>query len=109
MIQELDTVILTRDIPAEKLREGDLGALDFVHQNGAAYEVEFVTLDGETLAVVTLLLTQRGQHWDARSRTLARLRDRPGTSRSVGWRLSSVSLTGSSIIVVCGDLEGSRR
>ena len=54
MIQELDTVVLTRDIPAEKLREGDLGAVVFVHQNGAAYEVEFVTLDGETLAVVTL-------------------------------------------------------
>jgi hypothetical protein len=25
-----------------------------VHQDGAAYEVAFVTLDGETLAVVTL-------------------------------------------------------
>jgi hypothetical protein len=54
MIQELDTVILTRDIPAERLRKGDLGAVVFVHQDGAAYEVEFVTLDGETLAVVTL-------------------------------------------------------
>jgi hypothetical protein len=54
MIQELDTVFLTRDIPAEGLRKGDLGAVVLVHQNGAAYEVEFVTLDGETLAVVTL-------------------------------------------------------
>jgi hypothetical protein len=54
MIQELDTVVLTRDIPAEGLRKGDLGEVVLVHQNGAAYEVEFVTLDGETLAVVTL-------------------------------------------------------
>jgi hypothetical protein len=54
MIQELDTVILTRDIPAERLRKGDLGAVVFVHQDGAAYEVEFVTLDGRTLALVTL-------------------------------------------------------
>ncbi len=54
MIQELDTVVLTRDIPAEGLRKGDLGAVVLVHENGAAYEVEFVTLDGETLAVVTL-------------------------------------------------------
>ena len=54
MIQELDTVVLTRDIPAERLRKGDLGAVVLVHQNGAAYEVEFVTLDGHTLAVVTL-------------------------------------------------------
>jgi len=54
MIQELDTVVLTRDIPAERLRKGDLGAVVLVHQNGAAYEVEFVTLDGQTLALVTL-------------------------------------------------------
>jgi uncharacterized protein DUF4926 len=54
MIQELDTVILTRDIPEQKLRKGDLGAVVMVHQDGAAYEVEFVTLDGGTLAVVTL-------------------------------------------------------
>lgn len=54
MIQELDTVVLTRDIPQWKLREGDLGAVVLVHQDGMAYEVEFVTLGGETLAVVTL-------------------------------------------------------
>ena len=54
MIQELDTVILTRDIPQQKLCKGDLGAVVLVHEDGAAYEVEFVMLDGETLAVVTL-------------------------------------------------------
>jgi uncharacterized protein DUF4926 len=36
MIQELDTVVLTRDIPAEGLRKGDLGAVVLMHQNGAA-------------------------------------------------------------------------
>jgi hypothetical protein len=54
MIQEPDTVIPTGDIPEEGLRKGDLGAVVLVHQDGIAYEVEFVTLDGETLAVVTL-------------------------------------------------------
>jgi len=54
MIQVLDTVILTRDVPEQKLRKGDLGAVVLVHQDGTAYEVEFVTLGGETLAVVTL-------------------------------------------------------
>jgi hypothetical protein len=54
MMQELDTVVLTRDIPSERLRKGDLGAVVLVHQGGAAYEVEFATLDGRTLAVVTL-------------------------------------------------------
>lgn len=54
MIQELDTIILTRDIPQQKLRKGDLGCVVFVHQGGAAYEVEFVTLGGETLGVINL-------------------------------------------------------
>jgi hypothetical protein len=54
MIQELDTVVLTRDIPQQKLRKGDLGAVVLVHEDGQAYEVEFVMLGGETLAVVTL-------------------------------------------------------
>ena len=55
MIKELDTVVLTRDIPQEKLRQGDLGAVVLVHGDGTAYEVEFVTLGGETVAVMTLL------------------------------------------------------
>jgi hypothetical protein len=54
MFQELDTVVLTRDVPEHKLREGDVGAVVFVHGGGAAYEVEFVRFGGETLAVVTL-------------------------------------------------------
>ena len=54
MIKELDTVVLTRDMPEQKLRQGDLGAVVLVHGDGRAYEVEFVTLGGETVATVTL-------------------------------------------------------
>jgi hypothetical protein len=54
MIQELDTVVLTRDIPEHKLNKGDLGAVVLVHGQGTAFEVEFVTLGGETLALITL-------------------------------------------------------
>jgi hypothetical protein len=55
MIQALDTVVLTRDVPrAEDARKGDLGAVVFVHEQGRAYDVEFVTPGGETLAVVNL-------------------------------------------------------
>ena len=54
MIEELDTVVLTRDLPEQKLRQGDLGAVVLVHRDGAAYEVEFVSLGGDTLAVITL-------------------------------------------------------
>lgn len=54
MIDELETVVLNRDLPEHSLKRGDLGTVVLVHRGGAGYEVEFVTLDGETLAVVSL-------------------------------------------------------
>ena len=54
MIQELERVVLTKDLPEEHLQAGDLGTVVLVHGKGAAYEVEFLTLKGRTLAVVTL-------------------------------------------------------
>ncbi|MEH2126093.1 DUF4926 domain-containing protein [Nostoc sp.] len=54
MIQELDRVILTSNIPEYSLEEGDIGTVVLVHQGGKGYEVEFVTLDGETVAIVSL-------------------------------------------------------
>ncbi|MDD4890934.1 MAG: DUF4926 domain-containing protein [Phycisphaerae bacterium] len=57
MIAELDVVALTVDLPEEHLRRGDLGTVVLVHgENG--YEVEFVTLTGETVAVVSLASDQ---------------------------------------------------
>jgi hypothetical protein len=53
MIQELDTVVLTEDLPAYGLKRGDLGAVVLMHE-AAGYEVEFVSLEGETLAIVSL-------------------------------------------------------
>ncbi|MDM9583907.1 DUF4926 domain-containing protein [Nostoc sp. GT001] len=58
MIQELDRVILTRDLPKHSLEEDDIGTVVFVHQGGKGYEVEFVTLDGETVAIVSLYSIQ---------------------------------------------------
>jgi hypothetical protein len=57
MIKELDTVVLTEDVPAHGLKRDDLGTVVLVHAAGG-YEVEFMTLDGETLAVVSLMLHQ---------------------------------------------------
>jgi hypothetical protein len=53
-IKELDPVVLTEDLPVEGLRAGDVGWVVLVHRNGAGFEVEFVTLGGETVSVVTL-------------------------------------------------------
>jgi hypothetical protein len=53
-IKELDTVVLTRDIEEHDLREGDIGAVVRRYADGAAFEVEFLTADGRTIAVLTL-------------------------------------------------------
>jgi hypothetical protein len=53
MIRELDRVVLTSDVPEHGLKTGDVGTVALVH-DGKGYEVEFVALDGETLAVVSL-------------------------------------------------------
>jgi hypothetical protein len=58
MIQELEQVMLTTDLPEHGLRSGDIGTVVLVHQQSAGYEIEFVGTDGDTLAVVTLLADQ---------------------------------------------------
>lgn len=54
MIKELDTVALERDLAEHGLAKGDLGAVVHVYEGGKAFEIEFMTLTGETLGVVTL-------------------------------------------------------
>lgn len=54
VIAELDTVVLTRSIPEHHLESGDVGAVVHVYSHHRAYEVEFVTAAGETIAVLTL-------------------------------------------------------
>ena len=54
MINEHDVVVLTRDVPASRLEAGDVGVVVHVYPEGAAFEVEFTRIDGETVAVETL-------------------------------------------------------
>jgi hypothetical protein len=53
MYRDLDTVVVTKDLPELGLRRGDVGAVVQVYSRDAL-EVEFVTAIGATLAVVTL-------------------------------------------------------
>jgi hypothetical protein len=53
-IQELDSVILLKDCPDQALMKGDMGAVVMVHVEGKAFEVELVTLAGDTLGMLTL-------------------------------------------------------
>ena len=58
MIQEHDCIVLTQDIPDEGLQIGDVGTVVHIHRDGVAYEVEFVTLTGQTVVVATVLSSQ---------------------------------------------------
>jgi hypothetical protein len=58
MIHKHDCVVLTSDLPAAGLEAGDVGTVVHVHKGGAAFEVEFVTMTGSTVAVATVPATQ---------------------------------------------------
>ena len=51
--RELDIVVLEKDLPANDLKRGDLGAVVEVYEPDAV-EVEFVAASGKTKALVTL-------------------------------------------------------
>lgn len=53
-MNELDTVVLTHDITDKGLKEGDMGAIVQVYEGVKAFEVEFVTAEGKTVALITL-------------------------------------------------------
>jgi hypothetical protein len=74
MIEELSNIVLTCDLPDHGLAAGDIGTVVLVHGEGKGYEVEFVTLDGDTVAVATLRAEQvrAVQHDEiARARSIA--------------------------------------
>ena len=54
MTRELDTVFLLKDQSNEDLVKGDVGAEVFIHEGGKVFEVEFTTLTGEPLGLLTL-------------------------------------------------------
>ncbi|MCD6336226.1 MAG: DUF4926 domain-containing protein [Candidatus Latescibacteria bacterium] len=54
MIRELDPVVLTHNIAEHGLTQGDMGAVVHSYKDGVAFEVEFVTAEGKTVALLTL-------------------------------------------------------
>ncbi len=71
MIEEHSSVVLTEPLPAAGLEAGDVGVVVHVHRDGEAFEVEFMTLDGNTLTVETLTTKQIRAPAIAISRTFA--------------------------------------
>ncbi len=76
MIKEHDRVVLTSDLPREHLKAGDVGTVVHVYTEGGALEVEFLTLEGKTVAVATVMASQVRSVTE-RDITHARLRELP--------------------------------
>jgi hypothetical protein len=72
MITEHASVVLTENIPASGLEAGDVGVVVHVHREGKAYEVEFMSLDGGTVAIQTL---EARQVREARNRDIPHVRE----------------------------------
>ncbi len=72
MITQHASVVLTENIPASGLEAGDVGVVVHVHRDGKAYEVEFMSLNGSTLAIQTL---EARQVREARSRDIPHVRE----------------------------------
>lgn len=86
MFQEHAQVVLASALPALGLEPGDVGVVVHMHANGAAYEVEFMSLDGRTIGVETLAADQLravGQCCAARTRAPRRVRRLAGRPRGL--------------------------
>ncbi len=57
-MKEHEMVVLAEDLPAHGLRKGDVGTIVLVHNDGEGYEMEFVALDGETVALAQVRVSQ---------------------------------------------------
>ncbi len=57
-MKEHDRVVLKCELPDQGLEAGDVGTIVHIYKNGEAFEVEFVSLDGETTVLATVSSSQ---------------------------------------------------
>ena len=60
-IKEHEQIVLTADVvgdEGEELKSGDVGTIIHIHPNEEALVVEFMSLDGDTVAIATVLPSQ---------------------------------------------------
>jgi hypothetical protein len=57
-MKELERVALTEDFPEHGLKTGDIGMILHIFGDHKGYEVEFVTLSGELIALVSVYPSQ---------------------------------------------------
>ena len=57
-MKELERVALTEDLPEHGLKIGDIGMILHIYADHKGYEVEFVTLNGELITLVSVYPSQ---------------------------------------------------
>ncbi len=61
MFKEHEQIVLTADVfgdEGEELKSGDVGTIIHIHPDEEALVVEFMSLDGDTVAIATVLPSQ---------------------------------------------------
>ena len=61
MFKEHEQIVLTADVlgdAGEELKPGDVGTIVHIHPDKEAFVVEFMSLDGGTVAIATVLPSQ---------------------------------------------------
>lgn len=58
MIELFKEAVLLVDLPENGLEKGDVGVVVEIYDNHRGYEVEFMTKEGRTIAVETLMADQ---------------------------------------------------
>ena len=61
MFKEHEQIVLTADVfgdEGEELKSGDVGTIIHIHPNEEALVVEFMSLDGDTVTIATVLPSQ---------------------------------------------------
>ena len=58
MFKEHERIVLITDILEEGLVAGDVGTIVHIHPREEAFVVEFMALDGNTIAIATVLPSQ---------------------------------------------------
>jgi hypothetical protein len=57
-MQEMERVALTEDMSEHGLKAGDIGMILHIYGNHQGYEVEFVSLNGDLIALVSVYPNQ---------------------------------------------------
>lgn len=101
-IREHQQIVLAKPLPELGLEAGDVGVVVHVHRGGEAFEVEFLTLEGETAAIVTLAA---GHVRRVRKDEVAQARRRVAPKSWIGCMIGTVEVLGDEVGPALGPMR----